>query len=114
MGEYEAREPGGIAAGLPLGALTLELKKAVVRMAEAAGGGYVAQGLGSAEVIARLFYRTLRLDPANPEWELRDRFLLSVGHYAIGVYAAMAKLGFFGEELLATYSADGSEIEMIG
>ncbi|MBM7568360.1 transketolase [Paenibacillus sacheonensis] len=114
MNAYIDIAPGGCAAEQPLDGLVKDLKKTVVRMTEAAGGGYIAQGLGSAEMIAHLFYRVLRLDPAEPEWALRDRFLLSVGHYAIGVYAAMARLGYFPDELLNTYSADGSVIEMIG
>ena len=48
-------------------------------MTGAAGGGYIAQGLGSAEVLAVLFYCFLRLRPDDPEWASRDRFLLSVG-----------------------------------
>ncbi|WP_165452199.1 transketolase [Paenibacillus thalictri] len=106
--------PGGSAFDKPLDELLLNLKKNVFRMAEAAGGGYVSQGLCAAEMVAALFYRVLRLDPNHPEWPDRDRFLLSVGHYAIGVYAAMAELGFFPPEKLDTYSMDGSELEMIG
>lgn len=112
--EYAAAKPGGPLAEEPLERLVAELKRTVVRMTEAAGGGYIAQGLGSAEVMAVLFFRYLRLRAEEPDWPNRDRFLLSVGHYAIGVYAAMAKLGFYSDELLDTYSADGSAIEMIG
>lgn len=114
MLDYAAVRPGGKAADVPLDELILEMKRAVIRMTEAAGGGYLAQGLGSAEVIAALFYRTLRLDPEHPEWDNRDRFLLSVGHYAMAVYAALARLGYFEERLLDSYSADGSMLEMIG
>jgi transketolase len=114
MLDYISVRQGGVAADLPLDELISALKRSVIRMTEAAGGGYISQGLGSAEMMAAIFYRILRLDPGNPEWENRDRFLLSVGHYAISVYAAMMKLGFFEESLLDTYSADGSIIEMIG
>lgn len=114
MLKYNDVTPGGIAAEMPLDELVLDMKRSVIRMTEAAGGGYISQGLCSAEVIAVIFYRLLRLDPANPGWKERDRFLLSVGHYAIAVYAAMEKLGFFNAEMLDTYSADGSAMEMIG
>lgn len=114
MLKYDEVRPGGIAADEPLEELVKDLKRSVVRMTEAAGGGYIAQGLCSAEVMAALFYRVLRLDPHDPEWAERDRFLLSVGHYAIAVYAAMEKLGFFDKAELDTYSADGSVLEMIG
>lgn len=96
-----------------LEAKTLRLKRNIFRQAEAAGGGYVAQGLSSAEVVAALFFRVLRLNPRQPDWPERDRFVLSVGHYAITVYAALAELGFFEASLLDTYSADGSRLEMI-
>jgi transketolase len=79
-----------------------------------AGGGYVGQGLGSADMIAALFFRKLRLDPENPKHPDRDRFLLSTGHYAISVYAAMAKLGLIEEYLLDHYSLDGTTLELIG
>ncbi|MCL6443110.1 MAG: transketolase [Alicyclobacillus sp.] len=100
-------------SNVPLAELVLDMKKSVFRMAEAAGGGYVGQGLCAAEVVATLFFRVLRLDPANVEWEDRDRFILSVGHYAIAVYAAMERLGYFPSALLDTYSADGGALEMI-
>ncbi|WP_167859471.1 transketolase [Paenibacillus cymbidii] len=114
MLNYNEVRPGGIVADEPLEELVKELKRSVVRMTEAAGGGYIAQGFCSAEVMATLFYRVLRLDPHDSDWADRDRFLLSVGHYAIAVYAAMEKLGFFDKAMLDTYSADGSVIEMIG
>ncbi len=106
-------KPGGAARHMPMEELILDYKRSVFRMAEAAGGGYIAQALSNAEVFAALFYRVLRLDPDNPKWEGRDRFLLSVGHYVMGVYATLAKIGYFKEELLDTYSEDGSILEMI-
>jgi transketolase len=105
--------PGGKAANLPLEDLLLDYKKYIFQMSEAAGSGYIAQGLCSAEMMAGLFFRTLRLDPQNFENPDRDRFLLSVGHYAISVYAAMVKLGCYSEDLLDTYSFDDSIFEMI-
>src|SRR5699024_10092250 len=98
----------------PLEELIIDLKKYIFEMRRSAGGGYIGQGLSSAEMVATLFFRKLRLDPKNLENPLRDRFLLSTGHYVISIYAAMARLGIIDEELLDYYSADGSPLEMIG
>lgn len=98
----------------PLEELIIDLKKSIFEMGRSAGGGYIGQGLSSAEMVATLFFRKLRLDPKNLENPLRDRFLLSTGHYVISIYAAMARLGIIDEELLDYYSADGSPLEMIG
>lgn len=86
----------------------------VFQMAESAGGGYVAQSLSSLEMVAALYGHALRLDPRDPDWPLRDRLLLSVGHYAVVLYAAMMELGQLDTELIPKYSADGSILEMIG
>ncbi|SDI34822.1 transketolase [Alteribacillus persepolensis] len=99
---------------VPLEDLVIALKKSVFEMGRAAGGGYIGQGLCSAEMIAALFFRKLRLDPENFNNPVRDRFLLSTGHYAISIYAAMAQLGMIDKQLLDYYSADGSPLEMIG
>jgi transketolase len=105
---------GGAFLAEDLEKLVIDLKKTVIHMADSAGGGYIGQGLGSAEMVAALFFRVLRLDPQNPKNPDRDRFLLSTGHYAIAVYAAMAKLGIIDAQLLDYYSADGTTLEMIG
>ncbi|MFC5587323.1 transketolase [Sporosarcina soli] len=106
--------PGGSLEKFPLEDLVIKLKKSVFEMGRAAGGGYIGQGLGSAEMIAALFFKKLRLDPSDPTNPDRDRFLLSTGHYAISIYAAMAELGIIDRKLLEYYSADGSPLEMIG
>ncbi|RSL31459.1 transketolase [Salibacterium salarium] len=104
----------GRIAQIPLEELVIELKKSVFDMGKAAGGAYIGQGLCSAEMIAALFFRKLRLYPDNPNNAKRDRFLLSTGHYAISIYAAMAHLGILDRDLLKYYSADGTTLEMIG
>lgn len=93
---------------------SMKLKKSVLQMGLSAGGGYIGQGIGSAEMISALFCKKLRLDAENPLNPNRDRFLLSTGHYAISTYAAMAELDLIPKELLKYYSADGTTLEMIG
>lgn len=64
-------------------------------MAEVQGQGYVAQALGIADVLAVAYLHAMNVRPHEPEWEARDRFLLSVGHYAIAHYAVLAEAGYF-------------------
>ncbi len=89
------------------------IRRDVLEMSSAAGGGYVGQGLESAELLAALYFREARLDPRNLDWEERDRIILSASHYGIAVYAILAELGVFSREHLATYCADDSDLEMI-
>ena len=92
----------------------LNLRRHVLRMAERVGQGYVGQGLGIADVLAVLYFHAMRYDPANPSWPERDRFVLSIGHYSIGLYAALAEAGVIPLDELDTYGADGSRLEMSG
>ena len=64
--------------------------------------------LSAADVIAALYSHFMRVDPANPEWEDRDIFILSKGHVGYVLYAALARRGFFTEEVLATYMKPGA------
>src|SRR6185437_11882283 len=64
--------------------------------------GYVGQGLGFADVLAVIYKDLANLRPADPEWEGRDRVLLSMGHYAIALYAALAEAGTIGVDELET------------
>ncbi len=88
------------------------MRRHVLRMAEIVGQGYVGQGLGIADVLAVVYFSELRTRPAEPTWPDRDRFVLSIGHYAIGLYAALAEAGIIPVEELSTYGADGSRLEM--
>jgi transketolase len=96
-----------------LGRRARVVRRRVVEMARAAGGGYVGQGLSSADFLAALYFRELKLDPTNLQWEDRDRLLLSASHYGMSVYAIMGELGVFSPEQLLTYCADDSDLEMI-
>jgi transketolase len=90
------------------------LRRHVLRMGERVGQGYVGQGLGIADLLAVLYFHEMRYDPRRLAWPDRDRFLLSIGHYSIGLYAALAEAGVFPLEELDTYGADGSRLEMSG
>ena len=92
----------------------LSLRRHVLRMAERVGQGYVGQGLGIADLLAVLYFREMKYDPQNLAWPDRDRFLLSIGHYSIGLYAALAEAGIITVDELDTYGADQSRLEMSG
>jgi transketolase len=86
----------------------------VLDMGEEQGQGYVGQALGAADMFAAVYANRLRYDPTDEHWEGRDRFLLSTGHYAIGLYAALAEAGIVPVEELATYGSDDSRLPMSG
>jgi transketolase len=83
-------------------------------MGEVQGQGYVGQALGAADMFAAVYADQLRYRPEDPEWEGRDRFLLSTGHYAIGHYAALAEAGIVPVGELETYGSDDSRLPMSG
>ena len=86
----------------------------VLNMGEAQGQGYVGQALGAADMLATVYVDQLNYRADDPHWEGRDRFLLSTGHYAIGLYAALAEAGIIGLDELNTYGSDDSRLPMSG
>lgn len=88
------------------------LRRRMMNMAADKGEGYIAQGLGIADVLAAVYFRQLRFDPTDPEWIDRDRFVLSTGHYSVALYAALAELGILSDEEIATYGLNGSDLPM--
>jgi transketolase len=88
------------------------IRRNALRMGELQGQGYIAQALGIADVLAVAYFHALRYRPDDPEWEGRDRFLLSIGHYAIALYAALIEAGVLPEDELETYGADDSRLPM--
>lgn len=91
-----------------------EIRMGVLEQGEAQGEGYVGQALGIADVLAAVYCDTLRHRPDDPEWDGRDRFLLSIGHYALASYSALAVAGVIPRAELLTYAADGSRLPMSG
>ncbi len=83
-------------------------------MGEAQGQGYIGQALGLADILAVVYGDRLRFRPRDPDWSERDRFLLSIGHYAIALYAALAEAGILDVAELETYGADESRLPMSG
>jgi transketolase len=90
------------------------IRRNALRMGEVQGQGYIAQALGVADVLAVSYFHALRYRPQDPHWEERDRFLLSIGHYAIALYAALIEAGIIPEDELETYGTDDSRLPMSG
>jgi len=85
-----------------------------LNMGQEQGQGYVGQALGAADILAAVYADRLNYRPEDPHWEGRDRFLLSTGHYAIGLYAALAEAGTIPVDELDSYGSDGSRLPMSG
>jgi transketolase len=83
-------------------------------MGEVQGQGYIGQALGVADILAVAYTDQLRHRPDDPHWPDRDRFLLSIGHYAIALYAALAEAGIISVDELETYGSDDSRLPMSG
>jgi transketolase len=79
-----------------------------VRLTRIAGAGHYSAVFSCAELLAVLYYSQLRIDPARPDWAERDRFVMSKGHAAIGLYPVLADLGYFDPSELDTYTRLGS------
>ncbi|UFW48131.1 MULTISPECIES: transketolase [Bradyrhizobium] len=90
------------------------IRRNALRMSEVQGQGYIAQALDISDVLAVAYFHAMRYRPEDPSWEGRDRFLLSNGHYAIALYAALIEAGIVPEEELETYGSDESRLPMSG
>jgi transketolase len=88
------------------------IRRNALHMGEVQGQGYIGQALGVADVLAAVYTDALRHRPEDPHWADRDRFLLSIGHYAIALYAALAEAGIIPVEELETYGSDESRLPM--
>lgn len=90
------------------------IRRHALRMGAVQGQGYVGQALGIADVLAVAYFAALNLRADDPHWEGRDRFLLSIGHYAIALYAVLIEAGVIPLDELETYGSDDSRLPMSG
>lgn len=88
-----------------------KLRLHVVEMTYEAGSGHPGGSLSAADLMAALYFRVMRHDPSNPQWEDRDRFVLSKGHVAPVLYAALAEAGYFPVEDLLSLRKLGSPLQ---
>ncbi|WP_299530956.1 transketolase [uncultured Herbaspirillum sp.] len=97
-----------------LRASAYRIRRNAVRMGEVQGQGYIGQALGWADVLAVAYKHAMQLRPDDPQWSGRDRFLLSHGHYAIALYAALIEAGIVPDDELESYGSDDSRLPMSG
>lgn len=87
------------------------LRVHVVKMVHAAGSGHPGGSLSAADIVAALYFHILRVDPKDPSWPERDRFVLSKGHGCPVLYAALAERNFFPVDDLLTLRKLGSHLQ---
>ena len=88
-----------------------KIRKHVIEEVFHAGSGHPGGSLSSADIFTVLYFDELRVDPKNPQWEDRDRFVLSKGHCSPGLYATLAERGFFPKEELIKFRSIDSYLE---
>lgn len=88
-----------------------EIRQSIIEMLVAAGSGHTAGPLGMADIFTLLYFEVLKHDPKNPEWEERDRLVLSNGHICPVLYAALAHAGYFPVNELMTLRKLGSRLQ---
>lgn len=84
------------------------IRTETVRLTRIAGAGHYSSTFSCAEILAALYYAQMRIEPSEPKWPDRDRFVMSKGHAAIGLYPVLADLGYFDPSELDTYTRLGS------
>ena len=92
--------------------LARDLRLTVIDVMAWSGGAHVGGSLSIIDILTILYFKYLNVDPANPQWEDRDRFILSKGHAAAGYIPVLAKKGYFPEETLKTFNHFGSPFAM--
>lgn len=88
----------------------LEIRKKIYQIAHFAGGGHMGASFSMADIISVLYFdNVLKYDASNPDWEQRDKFILSKGHASYALYAVLARAGYFPEEELRHVGQVGSK-----
>ena len=89
----------------------LKARKLVIKGTTAAGSGHPGGSFSMAEIMGCIFYKHLKYDPKNPEWEERDKLILSKGHASPGLFSNMAVAGYFEEYQMETLRKFGSKLQ---
>jgi len=88
----------------------LTIRKHVLSMIKAGNAGHIGGAMSAADILTALYFHVMQVDPKNPAWPGRDRFVLSAGHKCLALYAALAEKGFFDISILETYGSLGSRL----
>ena len=87
------------------------IRKDIIEMISNAKGGHIGGALSIADIMTVLYFYILRIDPKNPEWEDRDRVVLSKGHASAAWYATLAERGYFPKKELLTFDHINSRLQ---
>ncbi len=90
--------------------IALKIRQRTIKTIGILGRGHVGGSLSIAEALAVLYYYEMKIDPKNPKWEERDRFILSKGHAGPALYSVFADLGYFPEEWLETLNQPNTKL----
>jgi transketolase len=88
------------------------IRRHVVTMISHAGVGHPGGSLSEADILTALYFHVMKVDPTRPDWPDRDRFILSKGHGAAGLYATLTERGFFSADLLDTFGCIDSRLQV--
>ncbi len=89
-----------------------DIRKMIVDITFTAGGGHIGGSLSQTDVLVALYYKYLNIDPAKPNWEDRDRMILSKGHGGLGWASILGDRGYFDKTLLKNFNKTGSPFGM--
>src|SRR5215213_8827002 len=90
---------------------SIEARKLIVQAIYNAGAGHLGGPLSAADILVALYFDQMNVDPTNPDWPERDRFILSKGHSSIALYTVLAMRGYFPVEELNTFDAAHSRLQ---
>lgn len=88
-----------------------EGREAILKTTHHAKNGHVGGSLSEIDILTALYFKVMRIDPKRPDWEERDRFLLSKGHASPGFYVTLAKRGYFDMEVLDSFDGIDSKLQ---
>ncbi len=94
-----------------LQAKAVQVRKIILQAVKKAGAGHVGGPMSMVEIALTMYFKILRIDPKNPQWPERDRYILSKGHSCIALYTVLALRGFFPLEEVFTYDAIDSRMQ---
>ena len=90
--------------------ISKEIRKKVLKMAFEARASHIGSSLSEVDILTVLYFKILSIDPKNPWFDDRDRFILSKGHGVAALYATLSQKGFFPENILDTYCKEGGKL----
>jgi transketolase len=109
--EPREEHPADSAPSRSLEALSARARGLIIDAIHHAGAGHIGGPLSAADLLIHLYFQTLRIDPERPDWDERDRFILSKGHSSIALYTVLALRGYFPVEELRTFDQIDSRLQ---